>query len=82
VNYRPGPVPQDGQSLRGWLAQQVRQIADALRAPEVTSIHIEPRGAVPVKMADGDIVFADGSNWNPGSGAGVYARISGAWVKL
>jgi hypothetical protein len=36
----------------------------------------------PAKPRDGMVAVADGTNWNPGGGAGIYARIGGAWVKL
>ena len=36
----------------------------------------------PNKTLEGMIVKADGTNWNPGSGAGVYAYVGSAWVKL
>jgi hypothetical protein len=36
----------------------------------------------PAKPRTGMVVLADGTNWNPGSGAGVYARYGGSWVKL
>ncbi|MEM7209558.1 MAG: hypothetical protein AAF434_17195 [Pseudomonadota bacterium] len=39
--------------------------------------HVEPD-----KLQDGMLVFADGTNWNPGSGGGLYERVSSAWVKL
>lgn len=36
----------------------------------------------PPKSQDGMIVFADGTNWNPGSGRGYYGKSSGVWVFL
>lgn len=38
--------------------------------------------AAPDRPREGMLVKADGTTWNPGSGAGVYAYVSGAWVKL
>lgn len=38
--------------------------------------------AAPKRIFEGMVVKADGTTWNPGGGAGVYARVSGAWVKL
>lgn len=32
--------------------------------------------------ADGDLIYADGTTCNPGSGEGVYARVAGSWAKL
>ena len=38
--------------------------------------------SAPASVTDGDIVYADGTSWNPGSGEGFYGRENGAWVKL
>ncbi len=40
------------------------------------------RSSVPVKPRDGMLVVADGVNWNPGSGKGLYEYRSGTWAKL
>lgn len=36
----------------------------------------------PEKPRTGMIVLADGTNWNPGSGAGFYGYYGGSWSKL
>lgn len=36
----------------------------------------------PTKPREGMIYGADGTNWNPGTGKGIYAYYGGAWVKL
>ena len=36
----------------------------------------------PPKPRDAMIVYADGTDWNPGSGVGFYGRENGLWVKL
>lgn len=79
--YEPTAIP-SGSGLRSWLSLQLRQVADALRRPEVLSLRLVVHNAEPSKYAEGDIVRADGTNWNPGSGAGAYLRVGGAWVKL
>lgn len=38
--------------------------------------------AAPKRIFEGMILKADGTTWNPGSGAGVYVRVASAWVKL
>lgn len=82
-SYQPTAVPSDAPSgLRAWLAAQFRQIADALSNPTVVGVRFSILNAEPARYANGDVVYADGTNWNPGSGAGVYARVSGAWTKL
>lgn len=83
MSYQPTAIPNDAPAgLRSWLAAQLREIANALEAPDVMRIRLTVLNAEPAKYANGDVVMADGSNWNPGAGAGVYARVSGAWVKL
>lgn len=81
--YSPTAIPSDAPlGLRSWLAWQLRQIADALAAPEVNGLRFSKLAAQPDRYADGDLVYADGSNWNPGSGAGLYERRGAAWHKL
>jgi hypothetical protein len=60
----------------------MRQIADSISAPEVTSIRFAILNAEPARIEDGDVANADGTNWNPGSGAGLYERRGAAWHKL
>lgn len=36
----------------------------------------------PNKLIAGMVALADGVNWDPGAGAGVYAYYGGAWNKL
>lgn len=38
--------------------------------------------AEPANKAEGWVVFADGTAWNPGAGRGLYEYRSGAWHKL
>ena len=81
--YEPTPVPADASAgLRVWLANQLREVAKLLARPTVTGIAFAQLAAEPERYQNGDVVFADGTNWNPGSGAGLYERRSGAWVKL
>lgn len=37
------------------------------------------RYAAPPKVFEGLIVGADGTNWNPGSGKGIYHYHTGSW---
>jgi len=38
--------------------------------------------AAPAKPRDGMVCWADGTSWNPGSGAGLYHYRAGAWHYL
>ena len=50
----------------------------------------EPKDAIflrelhrePTKLTSGMVVLADGTDWNPGSGAGYYGYYGSAWHKL
>lgn len=81
--YEPTAIPDDApRGLRAWLAEQLRDVADTLAAPEVRGVRFSLLPAEPARYTNGDVVMADGTNWNPGGGAGLYQRIGGAWVKL
>lgn len=45
-------------------------------------LQIAVRTSAPSSPANGMIAYADGTSWNPGSGAGFYGYQAGAWVKL
>jgi len=76
--YIPGPLPHD---VWGWLQRELQSISEASQrvAPY---LHLDVRNVAPERPRDGMLVIADGTNWNPGSGAGAYAHIGGSWVKL
>lgn len=76
--YIPGPIPTTAES---WLVRELQTISQATYGA-APYIQMEPRAVEPDKPREGMLAFADGVNWNPGSGAGVYVRASGAWVKL
>lgn len=63
-----------------WLYNELQRVsAEANKMPflQLEVLHIEPERA-----QDGTIAIADGTDWNPGGGAGTYERRAGAWVKL
>lgn len=67
------------------LKQQLRQELDTIAREQSQPseyLALKTLYAEPKRMFDGMVVLGDGTTWNPGSGAGVYARIGGAWVKL
>jgi hypothetical protein len=66
--------------LRSRLATELARIAGALGTQSV--LRLKALHAEPSRYADGMIVYADGSDWDPGSGGGFYGREGGAWVKL
>ena len=43
---------------------------------------LEELNVAPTKVFTGLTVLADGTNWNPGAGQGVYTYYAGSWHKL
>ena len=71
-----GEIPQ----LLEYLQREFRRISLSLAG--VLPSQVEIRHVAPTKLREGMIEFADGTNWNPGAGKGIYAYYSGAWNKL
>lgn len=70
VQYSPGPVPADVAQLRAYLQDEFNRIAAALQL--VADGYFAPTYAPPAKPRMGMLRYADGVQWNPGSGAGLY----------
>ena len=81
MSYISGAVP-GGLPLRvqQYLRDEFRRIEIQFRS--LDNLRLPALAAEPDKYENGDVVYADGTNWNPGSGAGFYGREAGAWVKL
>jgi hypothetical protein len=45
-------------------------------------IQMDVLTSAPTSIVDGMVIFADGTSYDPGSGRGLYERVSSAWVKL
>lgn len=79
--YTPSNVPADAGSLPAFLQQELLNLQRALAQP-VPSMRLQTLYAEPPRIAEGDVVLADGADWNPGSGQGVYTYYGAAWHKL
>ena len=79
--YNPTIPPQDPAALPGFLLQELANLRKALEQPQ-PFVYLSTLNAAPIRPRDGLVVKADGTNWNPGAGAGVYAYVNTAWVKL
>lgn len=73
--------PQDVQSLPAYLSRELSAIADAIGG-RADRISLVPQAVAPGKPRTGDVAYANGTNWNPGGGAGVYVFNGTTWVKL
>ena len=75
ARYTPGNVA-DPQ-----MQQELAKIAQAMETAD-PFITLDTLYEAPKKYREGTIVKADGTTWNPGSGAGVYCRRGAAWTFL
>jgi hypothetical protein len=79
MRYAPSPVPfKADDPMVGYVYRELSSLSILLRQALV----LEKKNAAPSKPEEGQIEFADGTNWNPGSGAGIYAYYASAWNKL
>lgn len=79
--YRKNNVPPDANSLPAYLDQELSEIERAQNEP-VFILQLAVSNVAPAKVRPGMLVEADGTNWNPGAGAGLYIYRGSAWVLI
>jgi len=67
--------------LRNWISNELVRVSNAFTTSSQTTTLLVLTAA-PAKPQIGQVVFADGSNWNPGSGRGLYYYDTGGWVHI
>lgn len=77
--YRPRDVPRSPAELPAWMTQEFQNIAAAL-VGSFPTLWLAPQAVEPAKPREGVMANANGTSWDPGSGAGLYIYRSGAWV--
>jgi hypothetical protein len=79
--YTPTIPPQDDSRIRDYLYDELLQISSILNMVEegrfLPVLHV-----VPGRVREGMLAIADGTDWNPGAGKGLYEFRSGNWEKL
>lgn len=80
IAYAPAPIPSDVESLNRYLLDELIKIQAAISG--LASGHLDKSYAAPTKPRAGDIRYADGTTWNPGSGEGVYYYNGTIWKLL
>lgn len=78
-DYNPDTFPDPTKDSEGFsrkLAQELNAIQQAARGAS-NYIQFKPLTAEPSRKYEDMVVFADGDNWDPGDGPGLYA-----WAKL
>ena len=78
AQYVPGVVPDDPKALAGFLKAELDKIAQAGVTPD-QFLQLDTLYKPPAKLRAGMVALADGTAWNPGSGAGAYVYRGGAW---
>ena len=72
MRYEPEQAPKE--ITAEYLIRELRRIADSIKD------RYEISYAEPDKPRAGDVVYADGTHWNPGSGEGIYRfNLSASW---
>ncbi len=77
VAYTPNTPPDDPKALKVFLQNELRQIATAIAVARKG--RLDKTTVAPPRPRDGDLVYADGTSWNPGSGQGAYIYYGAAW---
>ena len=79
--WTPNPAPVSNEQLSDYLFHELNRLSDVLFNLDV--MRVEETNVAPAKPRNGDIRYADGTNWNPGgTGEGIYAYTNDAWAKL
>lgn len=78
--YQPTRPPEDTPLTR-WLQGELTRIAQELQS-DTPALRLTALHAAPSRIYEDMLVRADGTDWNPGAGAGLYARVAGVWTKL
>lgn len=84
--YFPSKAPPtespDGQALAAYLEDELQRLASSI-VDDVQAVEIRPAHTVPLRPREGTLVYADGTDWNPGKGEGTYTYGSdAAWHLL
>lgn len=78
--YIPLAVPLEYDSV--FMSNELQRISNAIRELESPVIILSPQAVAPERVKEGMVMNADGTNWNPGAGAGLYEYTGGSWNKL
>ena len=81
MGYTPRPVPADVSELATYVYEELLQVSNIISIIEegriLPVLHVAPK-----KPRDGMLAVADGTDWNPGGGKGIYERKGNVWTKL
>lgn len=76
----PIPVPERVEGLPQYLDGELGRVWGAIQA--LAQGHMTKTFAEPDRPRDGDVRYADGTSWDPGSGEGAYIYYNSTWNKM
>lgn len=81
MNYSPSTPPNDPSQLALYLQQELLRLKQSLDSAQ-PSLRLQIIHAAPTKVFADMVIYADGTDYDPGSGAGIYRRneANNAWV--
>lgn len=79
MRYEFTLAPADPKSLAAYLNAELFKISQALSLPR-EELFLQPLGAKPKKPREGQVVYANGSTWDPGAGKGPYCFDGTNWI--
>ncbi len=77
IRYTAGIVPSLPDQLAPFLREELAKLQAVLST--LSDGQLDVVTVAPAKPRDGMLRRADGVNWDPGSGQGVYCFYSGSW---
>jgi hypothetical protein len=82
MSYKPQMVSlSTNENIVRWVFNELTRVSNALTS-EKSSTNTPVLHQEPSKPQVGDIVYADGTDWNPSSGAGLYLYTGNAWSRV
>lgn len=85
VQYAPQSPPDDPAALGRYIHDELQKVAAAIALVGIG--HLDMTYVAPKKPRDGDIRYADGTQWNPnammgGRGLYIYVGATGIWNRV
>jgi len=80
MSYTPSPPPNELTVQSVW--DEFNKLRNFIESMEVDYISLRVHNVAPNKPKTGVLYYADGSNWNPGAGKGVYEYDGTTFNKL
>ena len=78
--WTPNPAPVSNENLSDYLYHELNRLSDVIFNIDV--MRLEQTNAIPEKPREGDIRYADGSNWSAGQGENIYWYDGAQWIAM